>query len=217
MKQEDRDRPARLARAGVLAGALAGALALAACTQESEPAPAPAPLDTAAVAERSGAIAREFAADLKTQLKSALETGGPKNAVTVCQQVAPALAEAASEDSGAEVRRIAARNRNPAGGVPGEMQAQYDELAARPIADGAPAKRIWRAEDGRVHFMSAIPMAEKPCSTCHGKDIDADLKAHIESLYPEDAATGFAPGDLRGALLISWPEGSFAADAGGGA
>jgi AraC-like DNA-binding protein/ligand-binding sensor protein len=40
--------------------ALAGALSLAACAQESEP--EPAPLDTAAVAERSGAIARSFTA-----------------------------------------------------------------------------------------------------------------------------------------------------------
>ncbi|MEQ8410210.1 MAG: DUF3365 domain-containing protein [Erythrobacter sp.] len=192
--------------------ALAGALALAACAQESEP--EPAPLDTAAVAERSGAIARGFTADLKTQLKSALEAGGPKQAVSVCQQVAPALADAASEDSGAEVRRIAARNRNPAGTVPPEMRAQYDELAAEPMAGDAPARRIWRAEDGRVHFLSAIPMAEKPCSTCHGRDIDPDLQAHIESLYPGDTATGFAPGDLRGALLISWPEGSFGGEGG---
>jgi hypothetical protein len=189
------------------------ALALAACAETGEP--APAPLDEAAVAARSAPIAQGFAADLRTQLQGALAAGGPINAVSVCQQVAPALAEAASEESGARVTRIAARHRNPAGGVPPERRAQYDELAAAPMADGAPARRIWRADDGRVHFLSAIPMAEEPCSTCHGKDIDEDLAAHIESLYPDDAATGFAPGDLRGALLISWPAASFAG--GGGA
>lgn len=191
--------------------AIGGAVALAGCAAESEPTADPPPLDEAAVAARSAPIAQAFAADLKTQLKSALETGGPKSAVSVCSQVAPALAEAASEESGARVTRIAARNRNPAGGVPPEWRAHYEALAAAPTADGKPAKRIWRADDGQVHFLSAIPMAEKPCSTCHGRDIDPALKAHIESLYPEDAATGFAPGDLRGALLISWPAGSFSA------
>jgi len=187
--------------------ALLAPIALAACAGESER----APLDETEVAARSVPIAQDFSSDLKTQLKSALEAGGPKNAVSVCQQVAPALAEAASEESGAEIRRIAALNRNPAGEVPPEMQEQYGELAEAPMADGAPAKRIWRGEDGRVHFLSAIPMAEQPCSTCHGRDIDPDLQAHIQSLYPDDAATVFAPGDLRGALLISWPEGSFGA------
>ncbi|MFW5634182.1 MAG: c-type heme family protein [Erythrobacter sp.] len=190
-------------------------LALAACAGGGEGGgetePAPAPLDEAAVAARSAPIAQGFAADLRTQLKSALETGGAKNAVSVCQQVAPALAESASEESGARVTRIAALHRNPQGGVPPEMQAQYDSLAAEPVVDGAPARRIWQAEDGRVHFLSAIPMAEQPCSACHGPAIDPELKAHIESLYPDDAATGFEPGDLRGALLISWPAGSFGA------
>ena len=192
---------------GRASAALIGALALAACAGTSEP----APLDEAAVAARSAPIAKGFASDLKVQLRSALEAGGPKNAVSVCQQVAPALAEAASEESGAEIRRIAALHRNPEGAVPPAMQAQYDALAAAPVAEGGPAKRIWRAEDGRVHFLSAIPMAERPCSTCHGRNIDPELKAHIDSLYPADAATGFAPGDLRGALLISWPAGSFGA------
>ena len=86
-----------------------------------------------------------------------------------------------------------------------------DALAAQPVTDGAPARRIFRGEDGRVHFMSAIPMAEQPCAMCHGSDIDPDLKAHIDSLYPDDAATGFEPGTLRGALLISWDAGSFGA------
>ncbi|AOL22697.1 Protein of unknown function (DUF3365) [Erythrobacter litoralis] len=190
----------------LLAGA---ALGLAACADESEQ--EPAPLDEAAVAARSAPIAQRFAADLRMQLQSALEAGGPKNAVSVCRDVAPALAEAASQESGAEIRRIAARNRNPEGSVPGEMQGRYDALAEAPMAGGAPARRIWRAEDGKVHFMSAIPMAEQPCSTCHGRDIDPDLAAHIVSLYPEDAATGFAPGTLRGALLISWPAGSLGA------
>jgi len=45
-------------------------------------------------------------------------------------------------------------------------------------------------------------MQEKPCSTCHGTDIDPALEGAIVEAYPQDIATGFEPGDLRGAFLI---------------
>lgn len=194
--------------------ALAGlGLTLAACG-EPESAPAPA-LDEAAVIARSAPVAQAFQQQLQAQLSAALQSGGPQAAVTVCQQVAPAIADAQSEASGAQVSRIAARHRNPAAGVPAALQAEYDALAAQPLVDGAPARRVWQSgagEGAEVHFLSAIPMQEQPCAVCHGTDINPELRAHIATLYPGDMATGFAPGELRGALLISWPAAVFAGD-----
>jgi hypothetical protein len=187
--------------------AAAALLALAACADE----PAP-PLDEAAVIAASAPIAQGFQAELKAQLQAAIKAGGPKGGVSVCQQAAPAIAAAQSEASGAQVSRIAARHRNPAGGVPDELAAAYAALEAAPLTkDGKPARQIVRTGEGsaqggagQVHFLSAIPMQEQPCSVCHGTNIDPALKAHIDQLYPGDLATGFAPGELRGALLISW-------------
>ena len=50
--------------------------------------------------------------------------------------------------------------------------------------------------------MKAIP-AGAVCLTCHGNDIDPELKAQIDAFYPEDRATGFKLGALRGAFTIS--------------
>jgi hypothetical protein len=180
-------------------------LALTACAGEPAP-PAPA-LDEAAVIAASAPVAESFQAELKAQLQAAIKAGGPKDGVSVCQQAAPAIALAQSEASGAAVSRIAEKHRNPAGGVPEELRAAYATLAAAPVVEGKPNRVIVQTGSGaqaRVHFLSAIPMQEQPCAVCHGTQIDPALKAHIDSLYPGDLATGFKPGELRGALLVSW-------------
>lgn len=190
--------------------AVVAAAALAGCAGEAEPT-APA-LDEAAVIAASMPIAQGFQQELQAQLKAAIADGGPKGGVSVCQQAAPAIAASQSEASGAEVSRIAAKHRNPAGGVPAALAQAYAALEAAPIVDGNPNRQIVQTGSGagaKVYFLSAIPMKEQPCSVCHGTSIDPALKAHIDSLYPGDLATGFQPGELRGALLISWDAAKF--------
>lgn len=185
-------------------------VALAGCAAEPRP-PAPT-LDEAAVIAASLPIAQGFQAELQAQLQAAIADGGPKGGVSVCQQDAPAIAAAQSETSGAEVSRVAARHRNPAGGVPDDLRAAYAALEAAPLVDGKPNRQIVRTGSGagaRVHVLSAIPMQEQPCAVCHGTNIAPELKAHIDSLYPGDLATGFKPGELRGALLMSWDAAKF--------
>lgn len=191
--------------------AAAPLLVLAACAGEPEAPPAPT-LDEAAVIAASLPVAESFQAELKAQLQAAIAAGGPKDGVSVCQQAAPAIAMAQSEASGAQVSRIAEKHRNPAGGVPDDLRAAYAALAAAPLVEGKPNVQVVRTGDGadaKVHFLSAIPMQEQPCSVCHGTAIDPALKAHIDQLYPGDLATGFTPGELRGALLVSWDAGRF--------
>ena len=51
-------------------------------------------------------------------------------------------------------------------------------------------------------FMKAIPVAE-PCLTCHGETIKEPVKAKLAELYPNDRATGYKVGDIRGAFTLS--------------
>lgn len=165
------------------------------------------------IVDRSRPVAEAFQSELKQQLQAAMKAGGPVAGVEVCKQAAPAIAEKASEDSGAEVSRIALRNRNPGGTVPDELRAAYDELAKAPVEGDKPGYRIVRTgkgESARLHFLSAIPMQAQPCSACHGTSIAPDVAEVLDREYPDDKARGFAPGDLRGALDISWPVEAFA-------
>jgi hypothetical protein len=44
------------------------------------------------------------------------------------------------------------------------------------------------------------------CVACHGKFLAPDVAAIIEEAYPEDQATGFEVGDLRGVFWVEYPE-----------
>jgi hypothetical protein len=157
------------------------------------------------VAARSTALADRFQSDLQSQLKAAMAATGAAGAIDVCQQVAPAIAASLSEESGAHVRRLALRERNPAARAEGEMQAALEALAAAPrTAEGTPAVRTWTS-NGVTHWVRAVPMQAQPCGACHGSNIAPDVAARLQKRYPQDRATGFAPGDLRGAIAISWP------------
>jgi len=98
------------------------ALGLAGCA-----APAPQPVDVSA---KSAVLVDRFQADLPGQLQAAMKAGGPVGAIGVGQQAAPAIAANLSEESGAEVRRIALKERNPAAAPEGELRDRLEQLAA---------------------------------------------------------------------------------------
>lgn len=149
----------------------------------------------------------DFAAALKTELSAAMQAGGPLNAIEVCNTRAPAIAEAVSLDSGMQLARVSLRNRNP-GNAPNEWQsAVLDDFAARAAA-GEPLDGLsWQetaVSDGRreYRFMQAIPTASL-CLACHGETIAPPVAEKIAKLYPEDRASGFREGDLRGAFVVT--------------
>lgn len=59
---------------------------------------------------------------------------------------------------------------------------------------------------GRRHilFMQAIPTFDS-CLICHGAALDPAVDRAVRELYPEDEATGYAVGDIRGAFVLYKP------------
>jgi hypothetical protein len=49
--------------------------------------------------------------------------------------------------------------------------------------------------------MKPIPTAGL-CVTCHGGEMSEEITKKIKSLYPNDQATGFMVGDIRGAFTL---------------
>jgi hypothetical protein len=189
-------------KAAVLLLLLAGTSSAAAAPQAPT-----APAVDAELMARSDALADRFQLRLQTALRTAIAEQGLPGAVSVCSALAPAIAAEESAASGARISRIAARNRNPAARVPRDVQKHFAELAANPVEAGKPAIRVWEAGRGAsatVNYLRAIPMMGQPCLSCHGTDIDKPTAARIAALYPKDKATGFMPGELRGAMLIRW-------------
>ncbi len=160
-------------------------------------------------AEASRAVAGSFAAELKEALTKAMASGGPIGAVDVCKEMAPQIAARASEKTGWDVARTSLKPRNPANAPDGWEAETLQAFAARKAAGEDPAKlEAWAiAEDGgrkQFRYMKAIPTASM-CLACHATDIEPELRAHLDTLYPEDAAVGYREGDIRGAFTITQP------------
>ena len=156
--------------------------------------------------EAAGAI-KGLAQTLKKELKAAMKAGGPVKAIEVCNVVAPSIAAAQSKERGLNVRRTALKLRNP-NNAPDDFEVKVLEKFAADIAAGKDPKTLAYAEavktdDGtELRFMKAIPTGEV-CLKCHGGNVAPEVKAAIGELYPEDQATGFKAGDLRGAFSVS--------------
>jgi hypothetical protein len=174
---------------------------LALAASEREP-------DTAWV-EPSRELAARFGAELKDELSRAIAAGGPVAAIDVCHSRAPQVAARLSQESGATVSRTALRVRNPAN-APDDMQRRVLEGFRAELASGkapAPLEAVFeiRRGDGiERRYMRAIP-TEALCLTCHGKTLSPDVAAAIARDYPDDEATGFEQGELRGAISVIWP------------
>jgi len=158
------------------------------------------------VQESRGTV-KTFAGQLKGELQAAIKEGGPKKAITVCNAKAPEIAGALSKPGTLSVGRTSLKLRNTANTPDAWETATLQEFLTRAAA-GEDLKTMEKVElvktDGQAtyRYMKAIPTGEV-CLACHGTNIEPDLQAHIDTLYPQDQATGFTPGMLRGAFTIS--------------
>lgn len=159
--------------------------------------------------EAARAAAATLGKGLKSRLTTALSEEGPASAIFVCSDAAPEIAAAASETSGMHVGRTALRVRNPSNAPDSWERAQLEAFAAA-IEGGAEPAGLESVEivtvDGAPTFRWMKPIVMEPmCALCHGEAVSAELKAVIAARYREDAATGFKPGELRGAFTVSKP------------
>jgi len=169
----------------------------------------PGPVTAAESTEQAAAQAAiaAFAGALKAELTTAMQAGGPLNAIEVCNARAPAIAAAVSLEQGMSVSRVSLRNRNPEN-APNEWQsAVLREFETRRAAGENPEALSWQewadADGGQeFRFMKAIPTAPL-CLACHGEALAAPVADRIGELYPADKATGFREGDIRGAFVVT--------------
>jgi len=155
--------------------------------------------------ETRGAI-KALGAELKATLQSTMKSEGPIKAISVCKVQAPKLSQKVSTEKGMEVGRTSLKTRNELN-APDAWELSVLEQFEHRKNEGAALKTIEYSEitqhnGNRVfRYMRAIP-TDDVCLMCHGKQIPDSLSAQLKKLYPNDQATGFSKGDIRGAFTV---------------
>lgn len=161
-----------------------------------------------AAAERA---ADELSARLLRALGDALAAAGPERAIEVCAEAAPRLAAAVAAEHGVSIRRTALRARNPANAPDAFERAWLERRTADAAAGEKPtptAEVVELVGGGKeLRYLRPILFPGAPCAQCHGsaEEIAPAVREAIAERYPEDDATGFRPGDLRGAFTVRVP------------
>lgn len=138
----------------------------------------------------------ELQKGLLPKLTKALAEGSPAQAVAVCQVEAPAMKKAIEASHALELGRTSHKLRNP--------KAAPRPWAAPHVSAGA-GKKAAEVEalvvdlGDKLGLLRPIPVGPV-CVTCHGElaSLTPTLTATLAQLYPQDQATGFKEGELRG-------------------
>ena len=168
--------------------------------------PPVATMDKQAAVNEAKMITKAFGTELKGELQAAMKAGGPLNALDVCHTKAMEITAKASKQQNAQVSRVSLKNRNPIN-VPNDWQKvvleDFDARAARgeDIATMAFAEIIDNSDKKQIRFMKAVG-TEPVCLACHGANLAPEVQAKLSELYPDDKATGYDLGQVRGAVVV---------------
>ena len=174
--------------------------------------PAAAGDDRAALEAAAEQVSSDLLEKLGGHLRKALSKGDLAAAIAVCREQAPALAGRLSRQHGWRVTRVGTRVRNSLLGMPDAWEQRVMQRFEQRAAAGESYRDMRFAEvveepDGR-YFRYLRPIGTAPkCLMCHGapEQIPAPVKAVLARDYPHDRATGYRPGELRGAVSIKRP------------
>lgn len=164
--------------------------------------------DQAALVDEGKALIKQYGDALRTELTTAVKEKGAPHAISVCNHIAPEIAQKVSAQSGWTVGRSSHRLRNPNNKPDAFTTAAMEEFLAKIAAGGKPedlAKAAIVEEGGKkvFHLVKAIPTGEV-CLGCHGgAEVKPEVEAALAGLYPDDAARGFSVGDMRGVFTLT--------------
>jgi hypothetical protein len=142
---------------------------------------------------------------LSRSLQKAIGEGSFENAIMACKEMAPGLT-GTYDNRSTTIGRTGMRVRNAAN-EPDALEKPQLEYFQKLFEEGQPLKpKLVADEKGMVHYFKPI-LLQPLCLNCHGNevvDISPAVLAMLKKEYPEDKATGFAAGDLRGMWHITF-------------
>ncbi len=151
--------------------------------------------------------ANKLMEETKSTLMKKMSETGPSAAIEECSRIALKIARE-KEMEGWRVRRVSLRFRNPEDkpdDYEGNVLKNWELIKDKNIAEKAEIVN----ENGKkfLRYMKPIFISSELCLKCHGNrgKIPPEVESKLKSIYPDDRATGYSIGDLRGAVSIKIP------------
>ncbi len=151
------------------------------------------------IAAKGAQTAKAFIESIKPVLESEMHKDpSGVGAMNMCSNDAMRLTSDynAQLPAGTSVRRTALKYRNEANKPDATDAAVMEKFTATKDFD----KPLVVDMNSSYRVYKALPMM-KPCMSCHGDAVSAEVKSVIAQKYPNDLAVGFKEGDLRGVIV----------------
>ena len=146
-------------------------------------------------------IAKSVFKIFKAKIQAVGSKDGLPAVVDFCNENANKLADSIGKAHKVAIKRTSNRFRNEKNKPNADQQAVIDNylrLQEDPNRQMEPI--VMKDGEGFVHFYAPIKL-KKECLKCHGKpgdEIKEPILEKIKKYYPNDKATGFSEGELRG-------------------
>ncbi|MCO6497862.1 MAG: DUF3365 domain-containing protein [Chitinophagaceae bacterium] len=157
-------------------------------------------------------IASQSQKALLAKVTQAIADSGITGAVAFCSENAIPITESLSKEFSIEIKRVSDRNRNPDNALLTDTDLTAMSLISLMMEEDNGSepfsKHVALQENNYLYYYKAIPLGMPTCLNCHGNkdtDIASETLKLIEKKYPNDKATGYQLGELRGLWKIAFP------------
>ncbi len=163
-----------------------------------------APLTDEQAVAKGSSVSAALLQKLGGEVKKNMEASGPVKTLEFCSLHALSMTDEIAKENGTQIKRLTLKERNPVNAAEGDDKAllqQWEHMLAQ--GQALPSHELKRLPNGTVAYYKPLLINNEACLKCHG-DIakDSPLGQAITSTYPEDKATGYKMGDLRGMIKV---------------
>jgi hypothetical protein len=149
-------------------------------------------------------VSKELLKQLGSKLKHKMQTEGILEAANFCNANAMTLTEEVNlhQLKGISAKRTSLKERNPANKAKPEEITVLKQMQALHEKKELPPYIVTHKEKTYTYYKPLV-IKKGLCLQCHG-DINKneELASFFKKHYPEDHATGYQMGDLRGAIVV---------------
>lgn len=142
---------------------------------------------------------------LRTHLMSSIQSGGIGYAIGYCNEEAMRLMDSMSQVKDVIIKRTSSKLRNPKD-MPDDAEKEALSVLMEMYSKGEGMHPILKKLDEKtIAYFHPILIDNPVCLNCHGEpgvNLDSTVQKTIKELYPNDNATGYKMGDLRGMWSI---------------